>query len=736
MFDDRQAVADLDREGGIPVHGENGRSAQLLRAFAIAAGPRIVTIGSDLDSYSWANRAQIEWGLKAYRQNGWVYGAVSQVAQDISQLPFKIRTGPADDAPEVESGRLFDLLHGNPLMGFSDVMEATVTYLELAGRACIALDPLSQNSGAPPRELWPLRPDWVTPKRDVRKVLAYWEIKIGGAVRNLPLNRLATVRYLDPKDPIMGGLSALVPSELAVRLMIDGGVFNEGYFKHGCMPGLVGTVKPPATMTEPQVARFREMVKNEMEGVKNAFKFLLLQGDITVQDFSASHKDMAFGQLMDAYRREFFSALGVPPGVAGDLSEAHLARFEIEQKRYWTDKAVPLARRLEAMINRSIVPEVEPGRFFRYDFSEVEPLQESLETRQKREVLDLEHGLKTPNEILEARGEDGYEGGDLHYIVANLVPVEDRPDPSQAPAPPPPEPAPPSRTTDPEVERQARADEICRQREMEREAKWRGFDRSLRTAEAQLSQVWRKFLQSLSDRVARQVRSRPPSVLAPERAEGRGGELPDPPDSYLPSADDLLREITHPQGRVYQQIVIRFGEAAVLEITDGLAFDPGTQRMIELVQRNRERITEEVARLLDELRDVLNAGLNEGEAIGGLIDRIKSTVAASAETPSRGGPSVRSERIARTEALAAANSGTFEGYRQGGVERHEWLSSRDALVRETHREADGQEVAVGEHFFVGGAALLFPGDPDGPAEEVIQCRCGLLPVVAEEEAAA
>ena len=37
-----------------------------------------------------------------------------------------------------------------------------------------------------------------------------------------------------------------------------------------------------------------------------------------------------------------------------------------------------------------------------------------------------------------------------------------------------------------------------------------------------------------------------------------------------------------------------------------------------------------------------------------------------------------------------------------------------------------------EAFDVGGAQLQFPGDPDGPAEEVCNCRCTLLPVVSEE----
>jgi hypothetical protein len=53
----------------------------------------------------------------------------------------------------------------------------------------------------------------------------------------------------------------------------------------------------------------------------------------------------------------------------------------------------------------------------------------------------------------------------------------------------------------------------------------------------------------------------------------------------------------------------------------------------------------------------------------------------------------------------------------------EWLATDDAHTRPTHRDADGQTVAMDEPFIVGGAELQYPGDPDGPSQEVVMCRC-------------
>lgn len=59
-----------------------------------------------------------------------------------------------------------------------------------------------------------------------------------------------------------------------------------------------------------------------------------------------------------------------------------------------------------------------------------------------------------------------------------------------------------------------------------------------------------------------------------------------------------------------------------------------------------------------------------------------------------------------------------------------WISTMDARCRDTHFAADGQRVPMDGTFTVGAAQLKFPGDPDGPPEEVINCRCrvGILAV--------
>lgn len=63
-----------------------------------------------------------------------------------------------------------------------------------------------------------------------------------------------------------------------------------------------------------------------------------------------------------------------------------------------------------------------------------------------------------------------------------------------------------------------------------------------------------------------------------------------------------------------------------------------------------------------------------------------------------------------------------------GFTQKRWVSRHDERVRETHRIANGQIVGLYEPFHVGLAFLQYPGDPSGPANETINCRCVVVGV--------
>lgn len=122
----------------------------------------------------------------------------------------------------------------------------------------------------------------------------------------------------------------------------------------------------------------------------------------------------------------------------------------------------------------------------------------------------------------------------------------------------------------------------------------------------------------------------------------------------------------------------------------------------------------------------VKAAINGGKPLG--AERIDKLVSRYAERQL----AQRAEVIARTEMLRAVHEATDEAYDQaeanGQIERdrvqEEWYAGKDGRTRHSHRAMSGQLRRRGVPFRSGnGNALRYPGDPQAPASDVIQCRC-------------
>ncbi len=112
--------------------------------------------------------------------------------------------------------------------------------------------------------------------------------------------------------------------------------------------------------------------------------------------------------------------------------------------------------------------------------------------------------------------------------------------------------------------------------------------------------------------------------------------------------------------------------------------------------------------------DILEKGLREGWGYDRIAKEINDKIYIKH----------RAVRIARTESTRAANYGTQIGANEYDYEVvKEWAAVGDERTRRSHMLVDGQTREVGEFYSNG---LLFPGDPEAPAEETVNCRCGQL----------
>lgn len=97
-------------------------------------------------------------------------------------------------------------------------------------------------------------------------------------------------------------------------------------------------------------------------------------------------------------------------------------------------------------------------------------------------------------------------------------------------------------------------------------------------------------------------------------------------------------------------------------------------------------------------------------------------------------------RIARTETTTATNLATTLAAENSEYELQKtWISAQDNRTRRPpkspfdHLDMNGVTVDADRPFFVGGEEIEYPGDPQGTAGNIINCRCKVVYTIKEDE---
>lgn len=185
-----------------------------------------------------------------------------------------------------------------------------------------------------------------------------------------------------------------------------------------------------------------------------------------------------------------------------------------------------------------------------------------------------------------------------------------------------------------------------------------------------------------------------------------------------PLVDPLLEQVIQAEIRPVAADVMGEVAAVLLELVPAEARTfpaPSFEAQVARLEARVRDMTLDVAR---QVGDSLREGTHAGESVDKLADRVGRTFTAN---------EARARTIARTEVVSSVNGAEAEQIgeltRRGLAFDKRWLATRDERTRPSHAEADGQVVASDQPFVVGGSELAFPGDPNGPAGEVINCRC-------------
>jgi HK97 family phage portal protein len=684
-----------------------------------------------------------EDALKAY--SGWVYACVSTISQDVRSSDWNVweKTGSArDDWKPLDSARLPPvLMRPTAATTWGDLIELTQVHLDLAGRAFWHL---ITDGGAGGRVvgIQNLNPDWIHKAvyNPARTQVIGWELATTGATRDiLPAEDVVMFRYPDPINPT-GGISPIRAVAMSADMDTYARAYAASHLRNHAQP--TGILTTENELTREQASLLADSWQESHAG-RNRIQ--VLGKGAQYQTISAHLKDLEFLNLARVSRDQILAAYHMPASKLGLVEDASRANGEEADRVYSSLCLGPRLRRYHEPITMRVLPRIglDPTRYA-FEFDPVEVADKTFDRDSAQAAFQA--GAITLDEYRERIGfaPEANGNGAVYFVPAGSTVVatpEDAPSPIAMPIEP-------TRSLDVQVETREHDDidaisdkldsivaeqiDDIKDRELADPSEERMQIAALRFINRQgeaerrmqgrLRAIFSRMQKAVIQGVKEGKRSAPVyraaladlAIILDSFNDEIAAVIQDEAErSFGEGFEDFSADIA---SAVSPELLIDFALISE-EVTAWAATDAAT------------KITTISETLHNEVRDILQLSLEEGDSIDGLTARLGKFF-----DDNKG---FKAETIARTETANAYNYGKYtnaEAFDQANPTLQvtkTWTPTQDQRTREAHRpgaieNVQGEKkrtVLREEPFVVGGERMMRPLDPAGSAGNVIRCRC-------------
>lgn len=667
---------------------------------------------------------------------------VHKIAEDVSTVEWGLYKNLGGGEKElVEDHPLIDLFNKpNPMPESSWFMLLYMTevYMFLAGEAFWVLEKTGLNQIG---EIWIIPPDWVESTPTLSK--DYYEVSTKEGQRmQIPSEDVVYFKEPNLKSPYGRGRGRAIA--------IGDEVETDEYMAKWSKNFFFNDAKPPFVINAPGASkadteRIQEGWLQKYGGLKNAHKPAVLPFTGSVTELGNSQKEMDFVESRKYLRDQANQHFRVPPELMGIIENSNRATIDAADYIYRSSVLINRLTRIQRTIQTQIVDRFHESENLIFSFEDVIPSDKEFDLKVATE--GLKSGAIKVDEWRQKVGMDPTEdgSGDVYLIPTTHTPVRNHLD-AAVTEPPPTTPSGPGKVSIEQDDEEDEDDELSGEKSVKKSfptykaVNWKdgytaedlveissSFDSVQLELEREMAKSVHRFMRNQGKRFARYVDgldikevyelTETKETKAPSGDEQRDAE--EQAESILDGFDwideqNKLHENMSPSMLLAAQ---RGNQLANDTFEMGVSFNLIRDEMLQHIASDGfEKVVGITAQTIALLKKEVVNGILEGLGSEQLAKRIRE---ASDEYGYR-----RSFVIARTESHSTMVNGAFKTYEEGGSPNKQWLTIIDGRQRFSHSTIDGEIRPIKEKFTNG---LMFPGDPSGRAEEVIQCRCALLP---------
>jgi len=550
---------------------------------------------------------------------------------------------------EIDEHPLLDLINEcNREMTGSYVRQLTQIYLDSVGEAFWIKE---RNGLGVPIEIWPIHPTWVTDLPT--KNNPYFVVQVEHNRIPIPPTEIIWFKEPDPEKPYSrgSGLGMALGDELDTDEFAA--QHTKAWFYNRARPDLLvyGDGLQPA-----DTQRMEQEWLKRNQGFWKAFKPFFVGKKIEVKELSQSFSDMDLIPLRKYERDIIIQTFGVTPEILGIIENSNRATIEAASYIFALYCLVPRLETLREYLQMFLVPDFDDRIIIDY----VSPVAEDKEYQLR--AATVSPWALTKDEWREMAGKEPLpdDQGKVFMVPAMLIEV------------------PAGKRKKPEEEKTKAIKKSEPLLNEEQQIKrWNAKVKKWDNWEEKWKRELKKFFQQQQDEVLAKLRNQKAvqkfsiEEILFERAK----------------YNKLLTDLAMP-------LLISILEDGAEEAAETIGFD---YSLFDVTNPHvQEWISSELGiqikgindTTLEALRATLSEGINNGETISQLSDRVGQVFTAA--------KGYRSELISRTETIRSYRAGNLELYRQSGTEKVTWWAALDERTCEECLSYHGHSYLVSE----------------------------------------
>jgi HK97 family phage portal protein len=359
----------------------------------------------------------------SYLYNAWVHIAVSILIRNIARADFVIKKGGND----VISGPLYNLFRRpNTALSRYDLWKETAAWWNLEGEAFWWFGP--EYSGGLPEELYVLNPRKLCHEEmyghgeiHVTKKARRWFYQSGAEHIPILQDELIHFRDWNPWNPVRG-VNPLLSLSLELEQDYYANKANSQLLKNNAIPQ--GVLKTEQTLRPEEAEQLERRWENKYGAVKAGRKIAVLGKGTSFEPLSFTPEVVKLFELKRWNLYTILAKYGIPPRVANisDKSTSLSGKDTGEQhSAFWKYTLIPILRQFEQILESQFFMRFGLSETGVFDLWDIPELQESEDAQSKRDIAEINAGLKTINDVLKERGKDAKPWGDVWYRPKNMI---------------------------------------------------------------------------------------------------------------------------------------------------------------------------------------------------------------------------------------------------------------------------------------------------------------------------